>query len=173
MLLRRLITTQQELLAFDFGSGEKIPTLDQLLELVKPSGKTLHIELKEPGCEEKMVAAISRHGMRAQILVISFFTELLSITRKLDPGIACAALYSGHPPSPSEAQSLGFKEVGCFHNEIDAPYVADAHRHGLLVHCFNPDTPDQVRRAVQIGVDGIGSNKPKMLIDTLDELSKM
>ena len=37
---------QKEVLKFDFGSQERIPTLDQLLMLVKPSGKTLHIELK-------------------------------------------------------------------------------------------------------------------------------
>eukprot|EP01106_Pelomyxa_sp_JSP_P010094 TRINITY_DN27156_c0_g1_i1.p1 TRINITY_DN27156_c0_g1~~TRINITY_DN27156_c0_g1_i1.p1 ORF type:complete len:381 (-),score=91.38 TRINITY_DN27156_c0_g1_i1:108-1250(-) len=162
--------TLKELLEYDFGMGEKIPTLDQLLQLVKPSGKILHIELKESGVEQSMVHSIHKHGMCNQVLVISFSVDLLAHTHHIDTTLRLGVLCQG-PPRVVEAQAVGAHEIGCFHNELGADDAQHVHSAGMLLHCFNPDDPLTVERAVALGVDGIGSNKPDMLVKALSALS--
>jgi glycerophosphoryl diester phosphodiesterase len=52
---------------------------------------------------------------------------------------------------------------------VDERFVDAAHNHGLAVHVWTIDEPDEMRRLVDLGVDGIMSDRPTLLEGVLQE----
>ena len=50
---------------------------------------------------------------------------------------------------------------------VDDRFVATAHRHGLQVHIWTIDEPDEMERLLDLGVDGIMTDRPAVLKDVL------
>jgi glycerophosphoryl diester phosphodiesterase len=46
---------------------------------------------------------------------------------------------------------------------IDEPVVAWFHRLGMAVHAWTVDDPDDMRRLLHLGVDGIVTDRPDLL----------
>ena len=64
--------TYQELLEFDFGQGQQIPTLFEVLELSKKTQMKLLIELKVHGIEKQIVTLIDEFKLYENTYIISF-----------------------------------------------------------------------------------------------------
>jgi len=98
--------TLEEIRKLDAGSfknekfkGEKIPTLNEVLELFKGTGKIINIELKNsifryPGMEEKVIKLIKEYGMENQVFITSFnhqsIIEFRKLTKEIQVGILLA-----------------------------------------------------------------------------------
>lgn len=52
---------------------------------------------------------------------------------------------------------------------VSADFVADAHANGLAVHVWTISDPDEMRRLLDIGVDGIMTDRPSVLAEVLAE----
>src|SRR5690606_19819357 len=57
--------------------GERIPTLEQLLELVEPRDTIINLELKNgvvqyPGLESKVIDMVRRFGLSERVIISSF-----------------------------------------------------------------------------------------------------
>jgi glycerophosphoryl diester phosphodiesterase len=52
---------------------------------------------------------------------------------------------------------------------VDEPFVAAAHRHGIQVHVWTIDDPDEMRRHFSLGVDAVMSDRPDLLRAVLSE----
>jgi glycerophosphoryl diester phosphodiesterase len=50
---------------------------------------------------------------------------------------------------------------------VDEAFVAAAHRHGIAVHVWTIDEPGEMARLLDLGVDGIMSDRPSVLADLL------
>ncbi|MFC4808851.1 glycerophosphodiester phosphodiesterase [Paenibacillus sp. GCM10023250] len=100
--------TLEELRGLDAGgkfapafAGERIPTLEEVLELAK--GRcVLHIELKMlaqeyAGIEEKVIALVQRHGMEQEVVLSSFNHDSMKLAHELDPSIATGLIFLGKP----------------------------------------------------------------------------
>ena len=76
----------------DVNNSQKIPTMEEVLDLVEPrckEGMKINIELKTnvyhyPGIEEKIVELIYRRGLQESIVYSSFYTLSLEKIRQLD-----------------------------------------------------------------------------------------
>ena len=53
---------------------------------------------------------------------------------------------------------------------VDRRFVEAAHRHGLKVHVWTVDDPMEMRRLHALGVDGIMTDRPEVLLHTLEGL---
>lgn len=76
-----------------------IPTLEQVLELVKPTGMLVNIELKTSliwyeGLEEKTVELVRAMGMEGRVIYSSFNHYSIEKVQQLDPEAETAYLYS-------------------------------------------------------------------------------
>ena len=79
--------------------GVKIPTLEEVLELVKPGRMEVNIELKTgifwyPGIEEKTMKIVKNAGMEDRVIYSSFNHYSVQKIRSLDEKAETAYLYS-------------------------------------------------------------------------------
>lgn len=92
--LRQYTLAELKKLRIDAGNGklEKIPTIEEVLDLLKKkldSGLKLNIELKNSifpyeGLEEKIVDLVYRHGVQERIIYSSFYAQSLAQIKEMD-----------------------------------------------------------------------------------------
>ncbi len=97
--------TFEEIRSYDFGSwkgeqfaGEKIPTLDEVLELFRVTHHMINIELKTdvfeyPGLEDDVIATVKSHDMMERVLFSSFDHEIVERIIKKAPNNEVGALF--------------------------------------------------------------------------------
>jgi glycerophosphoryl diester phosphodiesterase len=180
--------TLEELRKLDAGrrfapafAGERIPTLDEVLDLCR--GKiAVNVEIKgeavrpddsppPDGIEAKVVAAILRCGMEGTAVVSSFEPRALARIRVLAPGLRTQSLYAKklhEGMSPAEVcGAVGSRDINCSAKEITPEWVAAAHRAGLGINVYTVNKPEEMRRISSLGVDGIITDRPDALLEVL------
>ena len=75
----------------------KIPTLEEVLELIKPTNLTINIEIKNnkvryKGIEEDIINLVKKHNIEERVLISSFNYRSLKRIFRLDPTIKTAYL---------------------------------------------------------------------------------
>ncbi|MCZ6679893.1 MAG: glycerophosphodiester phosphodiesterase family protein [Candidatus Poribacteria bacterium] len=156
--------TLEEIKQLDAGKGERIPTLQEVINLVR--GKViLQIELKGPGTAEPVVRGVEQNSIENEVVLTSFVHDRLHDAHRLNPSLALGALWSKPPADACEqAIEMGAEALHIQHQQIDADLVQKAHAHGLQIRAWNPDTTEEMQRVIDLGVDAVGSNRPDLLI---------
>jgi len=65
---------------------------------------------------------------------------------------------------------VGASGIGIHHRSLCQKLVDQAHRHGLDVRAWNLDTVPEMRVVIDLGVDGVSSNRPDLLIPLVRSL---
>ena len=156
--------TLAEIKQLDAGKGQRIPTLQEVMDLVR--GKViLQIELKGPDTAAPVIHTVEKNGMQSEVLLTSFVHERLREARRLNPNLRLGALWANPPDDACEqAVDMGAEAIHIQHLNIDPQLVQEAHAHGLKIRAWNPDTVEEIQRVIDLGVDAIGSNRPDLLI---------
>lgn len=150
--------TLAQLKELDVGKGEKIPTLQEVLDLVKDRG--LLIEIKEAGSEEKICALIKERGFE-NIMFVSFSPQSIKNAKAMMPDLKTGIIYSKAIENPLRL-ALGIK-AGAILPKFELAskeLVERAHRHGLMVFTWVLNTEEEIRWAIEMGVDGFASDDP-------------
>jgi glycerophosphoryl diester phosphodiesterase len=159
--------TFDEIRKLDAGKGEKIPTLQELLDLVKGKVK-LHIELKDENATEKTVRLVEKNGMVDQVFLTSGNTETLKKVKELNPSISMEHIF-GEPPADAieRALSVGAKRVSCHISHLTKEFVQKAYKNGIQVIAWPPNTVEEAKKAVEYGVDLICTDRPDVVRSNL------
>ena len=175
--------TLAELKALDAGvrfgarfAGERIPTLQEVFDLVAGNRAFVNVELKadslkSDGLEEKLVALIRRYDLGERLLISSFNPFALWRVRRLTPDLPLALLYAENMPvhlrnrwfaflSRPEALNPGLRMATQEH-------VRWAKSKGYRLYVWTVDEEPEMRRLIALGVDGIMTNKPDLLRQVL------
>ena len=168
--------TYEELLLLDAGSwfspayaGERIATLEQALDVLALTGTGLLLEVKKPALYPGIaadVAAVLRSRPGSRVVVQSFDHQAMHDFAQLGTGVTVGLL--GHPPVrrlPALADWAG--QVNPRHRKATAPYVDAVHAAGLECLVWTADHPADLRRALDLGVDGVITNRPDLLQSVL------
>jgi glycerophosphoryl diester phosphodiesterase len=167
--------TFAEVRSLDAGKGERVPTLAEVLEVVKDkvlppfekggSGGILLIELKGEGVEEQAVQTVKKMQMDKQVIFTSFHLDRIRKVKSLDSSLKVGAIF-GQPPADACQQALnaGASGIGVHYRNLRRELVEEAHSHGLDVRAWNPDTVPEMQAMIELGVDGVSSNRPDLLI---------
>ena len=156
--------TLSELKKYDAGKGESIPTLQDVMDLTDGKIK-LVIELKEKGAERFVVEQIRRNGLEDNVYVISFWHRLVKNVKEMDGNIKTGVLLVGCPVDTSIADRILADALVMKYTFVDAEFVELSHKKNLKIFIWNIDDPDLIKPFVDIGIDGIGSNNPGILVD--------
>ncbi|MDD5503084.1 MAG: glycerophosphodiester phosphodiesterase family protein [Candidatus Thermoplasmatota archaeon] len=172
--------TMEDLKKLDAGSwfnasftGERIPTLEESLALVKQYGIKVNIEIKTvpmtyPGIEQQVVDMVHSMGMTDQVL-ISSFSPYSTMYCGLNSDIQCGMLMNFDSPPGLECSIIAaFAEA--IHPEASfttQDLVNSAHSSGLKVNVWTVDDPVDMMAFYEMGCDGIITNCPDVLLDVL------
>jgi glycerophosphoryl diester phosphodiesterase len=159
--------TFAELRALDAGGGERIPTLDEVVELVDGRCE-LVIELKGADTAAPVTRLLrALGGARARgdgFLVSSFDHVELARARDLLPTLRRGALVAGVPLGYAAfATELAAHSVHMSVECLRRAFVDDAHARGLEAWVYTVNHPDDARLARTLGVDAVFSDVPDRL----------
>lgn len=162
----------------------RIPTLEEVLTTFP--GTLLNLDIKQSSpvvapYEDKVAEALSAFGRNADVIVTSFNDTSLQTFSVLAPDIPTAAgtmaaaafwraVQSGEPPTPTGHVALQVPTEVSGLTVVDRRFVDSAHQADLAVHVWTIDDPAEMRRLVELGVDGIMSDRPSLLVGILAEL---
>lgn len=160
--------TLKELQQLDAGEGERIPTLHEMLTLLKPHENLLvNVEIKPPGIEETVLQAVHEMGMAELIVISSFSHEVLQRVSALDPEISCALLYTDEKNPIELAKELGCKGLHPLFPAATNELVWTCKEEGLHVIPWTVNFKEEMLRLVGLMVDGIITDVPPLLLDLL------
>ena len=152
----------QEVKTFNAGSGEHIPTLDEVLK-VATGEAGLMLELKVKGVAPQTVEVVREAGFRDPVIYASFLHDELKHVRTIDPEASLMVLFGSlSRTSVPHAMKYG-PYVGLRHDKATRPLVDAFHRVDLLVFVYTADAPSDIEHALSLDVDGIISNFPERI----------
>ncbi|HEX3034014.1 MAG TPA: glycerophosphodiester phosphodiesterase family protein [Thermodesulfobacteriota bacterium] len=151
--------TLRELKELDAGKGEKIPTLEEVVDLVR--GRTgLVIELKEPGIEGRVVSLVRENDLVGEVFIVSIYQDVLQKVKELEPEAKTGLILFYSPDPISLAKECFADVVAPFHNLVTRGLVEKAHENNLALITWTVDIPTRAEELIIMGVDGIVTNKP-------------
>jgi glycerophosphoryl diester phosphodiesterase len=159
--------TFARLRTLDAGDGETVPTLDEVLETVRDEVHLL-IELKGRGTGRGAVEVVRGHGMVDDVTFSSFDLDRLAAVRALGDELRVRAILP--EPTPFElarAAALNAVGIDVRYTNVSLRVVEAAHDMGLDVLAWNPDTWPEQQAMIGLGVDGVSSNRPDVLLENL------
>jgi glycerophosphoryl diester phosphodiesterase len=159
--------TLAEVRALDAGAGERVPTLEELLDRL---GDRIawNLELKRgtrgeyPGLEAAALDEVRGRGLIGRTLFSSFYDPVLARLRALEPAARIGLLISRRYPVQmvERARALGAEALHPEGSLVTPALVEEAHAAGLAVHVFTVDDPEEMGRLLDWGVDGLFTNYP-------------
>ncbi|MBW1769910.1 MAG: glycerophosphodiester phosphodiesterase [Deltaproteobacteria bacterium] len=153
-----------DLKKLDAGEGQTIPTLQEVMELIGHKVK-LVIELKEEETERMVVELIKRNNLDDNVYVISFWHELVKAVKVIESCIKTGVLLVGCPVDTCVASQASADALVMKYNFVNRHFVEMVHKDGLKVFVWNIDDRHLLKPYVDMGVDGIGSNDPRVLVE--------
>ena len=164
-----------------------IPTLDEVLDLAPRGTFQYNVETKifplhpemtpSPEVFVQMIdAAVSKRHLQSRVILQSFDFRTLHAMEKLDPAIRRSALFGQAKydklmgiDEPDKSFANMAKVSGANILSPDASLVtpsevAVAHKLGLQVAPYTPNTPDEWRRLADAKVDAIITDDPEALL---------
>ena len=179
--------TAAEVAAARIGGREPVPLFDELVTAF-PDVR-LNLDVKDWSSVRSLAEGIERHHAHQRVLVASFsdrrrraVLKLLSLPVASSAGVMTNALYVLLGPlmpavwlrrilrrALRDVQALQVPvRYGAF-RVVTAGYVRRAHALGLVVHVWTINDPAEMRRLLELGVDGIVTDRADLLKQVLLE----
>ncbi|GEM_PF-68699 len=180
----------EELKKLDAGSwfakqftDVRIPTLEEVLQWSRDK-IPLNIELKaQPemaalpgGLEEKCINLVKKYAMEGQVLFSSFNYESIRHIRNLNPGLNTGVLYNWRKSGdllPSELVArFGVNTFHCSKDKLNERWVQNLTDHNIPLLVYTVNRKRTMKRIYRQGARGIISDKPALLKQVTDSLSR-
>lgn len=152
---------------------EKIPFLEEVIETL-PADKILFIEVKtDTTILPYLFEQISTSPKKDQLVVISFDLKVVAGMKRLLPETPVYWLHyslSGRYKTKyiTMAKDVCLDGLNFRFKGISEEYVSAVHEAGMKMFSWTVDDPDEARRLIDIGIDGITTNRPAWLKDQLN-----
>src|SRR5713101_6177113 len=162
-----------ELKRFDAGSwkdprftGERIPSLDEVLALAKGRvGVAIEIKnlpLPYAGIEEAVVQAVNDAGMVQEVVVISFDHRSIKRIAELEPQMLTGVLEASRPVDILRVMDDAEADVFCPHwASIEPETALELHAAGKLIGVWTVDDAVSLAWSKALPANAIYTNKPR------------
>lgn len=162
-----------ELKQLDAGSwydkkfkGEKIPLLEEVIDLVKRAGIDLNIEIKAgsifyPGIEEKVLKMIDKYGIKNKVIVSSFDHYALVKVKEIDKAVRTGILYSEALYKPIDyMKTTGADAIHPNYITLKKEVVEEAHELGIDINTYTVNKEEHIKMVNEMNVNAIITNYP-------------
>jgi glycerophosphoryl diester phosphodiesterase len=161
------------------GKGVTVPRFEEVLEDLP--GVRLNVETKDDRSAPGLVDAILRHGAENRVLVAAEVEGHRRAVRDY-PGAWGASrrdlfrfFFLIHSPFGAlytpQCDALQIPEVYFGIRVLSRRFLQEAHKRNLPIHVWTVDDPQDMRRLLTMGVDGIQTDRPDFLADVLSEVA--
>ncbi len=173
--------TLAELKQFDAGKGERIPTLEETIDLIK--GKCqLNLEIKDKNAVEQVVKIITQKKILSGTVISSSFEQCLIKVKELNPRTKTALIYKATKTDLGQilfdffafltlpiikiillrkAKRIGVDSINLSKKIATKSMIDYLHQHGFKVMVWTVDEKEEIKYYKKLGVDGIFSNFPE------------
>ncbi len=171
--------TLEELQQYDAGSwfseewgGERVPTLDEVLEIYEGTSHRLNIEIKSDifpydGLVEKVLTIANNRGMSDRLLLSSFNHEdVRHICRETEVKSAMLASQI-YVDIYDYARVIGTKQVHVSLPGAFRKMTTDALIKGAIVYVYTVNKLEYAEQLKQIGIHGIFTDYPERMLEAL------
>lgn len=159
------------------GKGVGIPRFEEVLEELP--GVRLNVEAKDGRSAVGLVEAVLRHGAQDRVLVAAEWERNRrrvrgypgpwgASRRHLAGFVVLVRTPLGVLFTPG-CDVLQVPEIHAGIRILTRSFLAEAHRRNLPVHVWTVDEPEDMRRLIAWGVDGIQTDRPDLLASVLTE----
>ncbi|PZF80646.1 glycerophosphodiester phosphodiesterase [Jiangella anatolica] len=151
-------------------SGQPVPTLLDVLALLKGRAPALLLEVKGPETYaqlELIVGQLREQGLVEQTILQSFDVQVLRDVKAIEPSLRIALLRSSLDADPvATARDLGVVAYNPSWTALQTrtDVIADLHEAEIAVMPYTIDDPAQWAILRDLGVDGVITNKPGELV---------
>ena len=175
--------TYEYLNRFDYGvkfgkeyEGTKIPLLEEFMETVKDMD-VINIELKTPFNPQDRKKAftilyetIVSYKRLEKSMISSFDHNILKELKELFPKLRTSLLY-GHVLSPEETVAMVRASNADFIHPalscVNKAIVDECRRHGIGCNVWTVDSPEDIKKAIEMEPTGIITNVPDRVLKAL------
>jgi glycerophosphoryl diester phosphodiesterase len=158
--------------------GTRIPRLSDLFLMTKQTKVRFNIETKllpthadeTVGPEEfarALYGEIRKAGLQKRAVIQSFDFRTLKIVEREAPEIETVYLTEVNDAIPAKVHAAGAKIWSPDMKAITPQVMAEAKKLGLRVVVWTANEPDEIRRMIDAGVDGIISDYPDRVMTAL------
>ncbi|MBV9924175.1 MAG: glycerophosphodiester phosphodiesterase [Acidobacteria bacterium] len=161
------------------GQGVTVPTLREVFEALPRMRFNIEPKQGAPSIVAPLCRMIRERGMAERVLVASFSGSILAEFRRECPEVATSAA-TGEVASFLTLESAGLaasysppmqalqvpERAGGVH-VLTQDFVRAAHGRGLRVHAWTINGEGDMRRLLEMGVDGIMTDYPDRLLKVL------
>jgi glycerophosphoryl diester phosphodiesterase len=165
------------------GQGLRIPTLDEAFRMFP--GARFNLELKErtPGFVDGVLGLVRAAGRADRTLLAAGSDELMLELRRAcaEHGVPVAigasagdvlrfvgAALKGEEPAPGP-MALQVPADFAGRPLVTDAFVRHAHAHGVAVHVWTINEPEEMRRLLALGVDGLVTDFPGRMREVISE----
>jgi len=159
-----------QLRALDAGRGERLPLLEEVVELAK--GRLgLIVETKQypvpyEGLEEKLVQLLRAAGTVEETTVISFFHPTIKRLKELEPGLSGGILLipDSRPQDPvAQLRAADADIYSPYFAAMDPALVEEVHAAGGVVSVWTVDDEAGVMWCKACRPDAVATNRPRVI----------
>ena len=159
---------------FRYNNECCIPTLEEVLDLIKDKEILLNIELKTDiiqyaNIEEDVVNLINEYKVEEKIILSSFNHESIKKVKAISK-IKTGILYEKPINNVVEyAKSLGVDYIHPDLRLVNEKLIKEAHKNNLKINIFTVNNPVHMRLLIDNKVDGAFTDYPELLNEILKE----
>jgi glycerophosphoryl diester phosphodiesterase len=161
------------------GQGINYVSLEDVFKSLPNMRFNIDMKQNDPPIEKALCALIRQYEMQSKVVAASFSHKNTTAFRKLCPEVTTAAdvvetrnfvvlnfVYLSRCLNP-QFQVFQTPTSGGGIPIITQRFIAAAHARGLRVEVWTIDDPEEMRRLIAMGVDGIMSDRPDLLMQVV------
>ena len=152
----------EELRKLDAGQGQKIPTLQEVID-VTCGVVGLNVELKGEGTAAALVDLVSNmsHKEKERVIISSFLMSELMDVFQLDKYLKIGVLASKNMDcSFNWALKLKAFSIHISKQDVTRELIERAHHLGLKLYAYTVNEQEEIKQIKKMGADGVFSNYP-------------
>lgn len=161
------------------GQGIRIPALEEIFEAFPEMRMNIEIKQREPSIVAPFCEMIRAHGKQDQVLVGSFHPDTMvefrqscpevatsGTEREIRPYYALNLLFLDAAYNPP-ADAFQVPEYSGNLHVVTRRFVQGTRKHNVAVHVWTVNETADMERLLDLGVDGIITDRPDRLLEVL------
>lgn len=155
-----------ELKKLNCPDNQKLLTLQEVVDFCK-NKISLQIELKAEDTPQAVNQLILKNDIENGVVISSFDIGLLREIKKLNPKLKVGLLFREYSDDVWKfVEEIPLEFIGPKYNIVTAEMINKAHELGKIVYAYHVKEKDIGEKLIALGVDEIGSEFPKLFINS-------